>query len=266
MEARAPKLLVVDLDGTSLGGGYVPYSRFPDHYSRFLDQLHEQGCQWAVNTTWSAQGQLDLVKASAVKSSPCFLMAELGMRLWRLDGGRLEAVQPYNERNERAAAENNRRSFLKFISECMEAAPPASMNFYGHWFDMSCAPEDELAFKSFIAAVDWKARGIKKYSSSGCRLTAVHDFMGKDKSLREALAISGIAPLETVVAGDEEADIAMMAPGLSAFGICPSNAAEGVKRAVEKRRGIAGTKSHSDGVIEAFKKLSLREGWGFKLD
>jgi len=265
MKAR-PKLLVVDLDGTSLGGGYVPYSRFPDHYSKFLDQLNDQGCRWAVNTTWSAQGQLELVKASAVESCPAFLMAELGMRLWKINGGSLEAIQPYNERNERAAAENNRKSFLKFIAECMEVVPPVSMNFYGHWFDMSCAHEDEVAFKRFIAGIDWNGRGLKKYSSSGCRLAVVHDFMGKDKSLKEALSVSGVAPFETVVAGDEEADIAMIDPALSAFGICPSNASEAVKNAVAAVDGVVGVKSHCDGVIESFKTLSLREGWGFKLD
>ena len=32
-----PKLFVTDLDGTALGGGYEPYAKFPDHFSKFLD-------------------------------------------------------------------------------------------------------------------------------------------------------------------------------------------------------------------------------------
>ena len=31
-----PKLFVTDLDDTALGGGYVPYARFPDPFSEFL--------------------------------------------------------------------------------------------------------------------------------------------------------------------------------------------------------------------------------------
>ncbi len=261
MKSKKPKLLVVDLDGTSLGGGYTPYARFPDHYSAFLDSLAQQGCQWAINTTWGAQGQWELVQRSAVKSRPLFLMAELGMRLWTPGGDGILPVESYNAKMEKAADENNKNSFHAFIKECLAAARPAQMNFYGHWFDMSCAPEDEAAFQKFISSVDWKARGLKKYSSSGCRLAVVHYFLGKDKNLAAAQRIAGIESSETLVAGDEKADIAMMSPQLSAFPLCPGNAAEEVKREALARNGAVGEKTHCDGVMEAFAALDKREGW-----
>ncbi len=67
-----PKLFVTDLDGTALDGGYQPYARFPDPFSEFLDYLHDNGCQWAINTTWDVGGQWDIVELSSVKSKPVF--------------------------------------------------------------------------------------------------------------------------------------------------------------------------------------------------
>jgi len=76
-----PKLFVTDLDGTALGGEYLPYSRFPDQFSAFLDYLSDNGCAWAINSAWTLNGQWELVKVSSVKSKPAFYMAEIGMIL-----------------------------------------------------------------------------------------------------------------------------------------------------------------------------------------
>lgn len=254
-----PKLLVIDLDGTSLGGGYFPYTRFPDHFSAFLDALSGDGCAWATNTTWGGEGQWDLIRASSVKSRPVFLSAEMSLRLWSVEGECLKPLSKYNEQSE-SDLEKARPDMLRLLRDCISFTAE-TVNFHGHFLSFRCKPEEEMAFTDFQRSIDWKARKLIRYSSGPCSLAAIPDFLGKGKSLAEMARLLNLRPGEIVVAGDEEADIAMMEPSLSAFALCPSNASESVKGHVLSMGGIVSEKSNCDGVIDAFMCLAKQEGW-----
>lgn len=256
-----PKLLVIDLDGTSLGGGYEPYGRFPDHFSAFLDRLNAAGCRWAINSTWDALGQWHLLKASALRSAPCYLMAELGCRLWTVGAEGPVAVEPYNSLMEKRLAEANATGLIAFMRELVGRFTPARTNYYGHWFDFNCIPGETEAFCSFLATVAWEKRRLRVYGHKGNRLSVVPDFLGKDANLGEVLRLAGLRPEEVAVAGDERADLAMMREGLSSFHLCPANAHEDVVAHVKKTGGGVGRKTHCDGVMEAFHDLASRHGW-----
>jgi hydroxymethylpyrimidine pyrophosphatase-like HAD family hydrolase len=261
--APFPKLLVIDLDGTSLGGGYEPYGRFPDHYSAFLDRLDAAGCRWAINTAWDALGQWHLLKSSSVKSRPLFFMAELGCRLWTPGENAPVAVEPFNATMERRLAEANATGLIPFMREMGSRFTPARLNFYGHWFDMTCVPEETAAFCAHVKSIDWKARGLSLYGHKGNRISVVPGFLGKHANLGEALRLAGLKPEEVVVAGDERADLAMMRPELAHHHLCPDNAHEDVKEHIARTGGAVGSRGYSDGVMEAFQALAEKHGWPF---
>ncbi|MBN8217439.1 MAG: hypothetical protein J0L75_12410 [Spirochaetes bacterium] len=256
-----PKLLVIDLDGTSLGGGYEPYGRFPDAYSAFLDRLDAAGCRWAINTAWDALGQWHLLKSSAVKSRPLYFMAELGCRLWTPGDAGPVSVEPFNAAMEKRLAEANATGLIPFMRDMAARFTPARLNYYGHWFDMTCIPQETRAFCAHVEAVDWNARGLSLYGHKENRISVVPGFLGKHANLGEVLRLRGYKPEEVVVAGDERADLAMMRPELSRHHLCPENAHADVKAHVEKNGGAVGTLGFSDGVMEAFHRLAARNGW-----
>jgi hydroxymethylpyrimidine pyrophosphatase-like HAD family hydrolase len=258
--ATFPKLFVTDLDGTALGGGYEPYVRFPDRFAAFLDRLHAAGCRWAINTTWDVNGQWQLVLASAVRSRPAFLMAEVGCRLAEVRDDGPHMVEQYNASMGTAIARVNEMHIHPFIRELVNRVNPNRMNFYGHWFDFSFDEADG-------PAVDDVCRGLSAGAPVQCerkpgRIVVYPACLGKDKNLAAVLQMTGISPEHVVVAGDEIPDLAMMQPSLAAYAVCPQNANEKVKARVAGM-GVVGTATHSDGVIDAFERLARDNKWNW---
>lgn len=73
-----PELLVIDLDGTALGG-CEPYERFPDRLSTLLDEITSRGMLWATCTTWHPCLQDGVFRASRLKSRPARVIGSGGM-------------------------------------------------------------------------------------------------------------------------------------------------------------------------------------------
>jgi hydroxymethylpyrimidine pyrophosphatase-like HAD family hydrolase len=255
-----PKLFVTDLDDTALGGGYDHYARFPDPFSEFLDYLHDNGCLWAINTTWDADGQWDLVKASKVKSKPAFFMAEYGLRLATYTDNSPEMVQPFVSRMEQHLSEINDCALHPLIQDICSRFKAKKIHSYGHLFSFLVVDTEKDKFHDYVA----ENYPSNEYLDVSCRngsLGVVPKFMHKGLALAESLKITGIKPQEVVVAGDSVPDIAMMQPALSSYAVCPENANEKVKEHVLNIGGEVGKDFFSSGIIDAFKKLAERESW-----
>jgi hydroxymethylpyrimidine pyrophosphatase-like HAD family hydrolase len=107
-------------------------------------------------------------------------------------------------------------------------------------------------FDDFTPGINSEELVIRKGNG---RFVAYPSILNKGEPLREIMRLTGLSPEEIVVAGDETADIPMMAPDISKHPVCPSNATDEVKQHVRTAGGIVGTKPYAEGVMEAFNHL-----------
>jgi len=243
-------LFIFDLDGTALTPGRQPYAQLPDFFSKFLDTLSDNGWIWGINSTWDVKSQWHLVLVSSVKSKPSFLIGELGLRIAKVKNSKLEFLQPYTENMEKKVKEINEKELYPIMQKVCSRFHPLKMYFYGHLFDFMVDEKEKEEFKNFI--VKGENLTIKKGDR---RLVSYPSILNKGNPVKEIIRITGISPENIVVAGDEQADTAMMDPSVSKNIICPFNAGEEVKKYVKKMGGIISKKPYTEGVIEGFKLL-----------
>lgn len=247
---EAVQLFIFDLDGTALGGT-VPYVRFPDPFSDFLDELDRNGCHWAINTTWDPHGQWELVGQSRVKSRPLFYMGEYGLRL--AEHGPHDAVPiiEYNEINEERLREVRARCMDSLFKKAVATLDIERVHHYGHTFSIKVPPHRVDTVVDFVAARSPENPELEIRCKNGS-LAVKPAFLNKGLPVQEAIRRTGISAEAILTAGDEPADIAMMSKECSARCVCPANAAEAVKEHIRLRDGRIGNQPFSAGVIEAF--------------
>ena len=258
-ETTFPKLIVLDLDGTTLGGGHLPYARIPDRVAAFLDGLTDAGCAWAINTTWDVNGQWDLVMGSPVCSRPEFLVAELGRRVARVGSGGPEFIEPYTTDTDTETRLTARKYMVPLIFDLLQRYTPASVNYYGHLLSFATS-DDPAQFDRDATSRYSRMEGMSVSVGNG-QLKAVLSMLSKGRGLAEVLRVGGYAPEDVMVAGDEFSDVSMMQPACAAYAICPSNADPSVKRHVERIGGVIASRPNGDGVIEGFALLAKRYNW-----
>ena len=258
-----PKLFVTDLDSTALGGDFEPYTRFPDPFSEFLDKLADHHCQWAINTTWDAAGQLQVVLDSAVRSRPSFLMAEIGTRLARVIEDSLEFVQPYTSDTERQVRQVCSEHLFPIIKDLGGRFIPKQVHFYGHWYDFLPLEDQADQFVQYIEEHYAANNSLHHWVGEDKRFIAHPSFIDKGRNLAEVLRITGLEPQQVVIAGDNVMDTKMMTPDLAGHCVCPENATDVTKQHVVAMGGEIGEGFASIGVIDAFNKLAARHGWDF---
>lgn len=248
----AEKLFMTDLDRTALGGGFLPYDRFPDHYSDFLDELAADGWDWAINTTWDPEGQWALIQRSKVKSRPRFLIAEFGRQLVEVQNGQPVRINPYTaEMNERIA-EYCRKHLLPLLHKLFLRIPPKNVMYYEHLvtikfretISMELLPELQEVRNSGIFAMHMEEHVLS--------LRAV--FLSKGMPMPVLIRDFGYKPENIVCAGDEVTDFGMMNPAYSRIFLAPGNASEDVKKHVTDHGGYVGSEKFASGIIDAFRQ------------
>lgn len=253
------KLLVVDLDGTILGGGYEPYARIPDPMSDFLDDWTQWGGSWAINSTWSVEQQIMLLEVSATQSTPRYLMTEMGLGLYRMESGRPRPVEPYCTDMIRALWKINHDTVFPIIKELCENFRFRIANLYGHLFEFMPELEDQQRFDLYLARhhEEWQRAGVHCLRSDNSPLTLHHEYLHKGRSLRAVMELDGWKPEQVVVAGDSLPDLAMMETELCGLPVCPENAHAAVRTHVSKL-GIVGKGIASRGILDALSRAGER--------
>jgi len=254
--AKRLKLFVVDLDGTLLGGGHVPYVRIPDKVSAWLDELAEAGCKWAINTTWDPDGQYQLVLASPLKSRPTYFMGELGFRVARCTPAGPEPVKEYCAAQQERIDEWKREHFFPFIRKFLARFIPMRFLFYGHLMEMTLRQEDSADFLKL--ARDEANPEFLQVGGGGPGFSVMPPFLNKGLGLAEVVRLEGLEPDQVGAAGDSPADMAMMTPNLSRYYVAPGNAHEDVKKHVLANGGAVSEKLCGEGTVEAFRELDSR--------
>lgn len=249
------KLFIIDLDGTALGG-YLPYVRIPDKFSDFLDDLHKNGCRWAINTTWDPHGQWELVRQSKVKSRPLYYMGEFG-RVIAVDG-KDDAVplSDYLDENNRRLGEIRKSVMDPLFRKIIAKFAAEKVYHYGHMFHIIVKDESATAFADMVNSEKENCAGLVINLKSNS-VSARPEFLNKGMPVIEIMRRDGLKPEEILTAGDEKADIAMMDRKCSKYSVCPANAPDEVKNFVLKKKGRVGTLKFSDGIIEAFNRYNI---------
>ena len=247
------KLFMFDLDGTALGG-HLPYIRIPDAFSDLLDDLHEHGCRWAINTTWDPHGQWELVRQSKVKSRPLFYAGEFGKVIAEDGTDDAVLVNDYCQANADRVREVRQREMLPLFRQLIGKDMYEKAHDWGHLFEVVFAPEVRHELPQLGEAVkrDFPGLSVRVTESA---ISARPTFLNKGLALKEIIRLTGFRPAEILTAGDEEPDLAMMMPDCALYTVCPSQAAEIVKETVLARNGRVGRQPYSDGVIDAFMRL-----------
>ena len=243
------KLFITDLDGTALGGS-VPYDRFPDIFSDFLDALAADGWDWAINSSWSPEGQMDLVRRSRVSSRPRFLIAEYGRQLIEVRGDELHRVEPYTSDNDARIAAFCRDSLLPFLARLFRRIPPRQVNYYEHL--VSIRFREEIREETIPELKDARESGVFHLQISESSLSLRPEFLSKGLPMPLLSGEFGYWPEAVVCAGDEETDLGMMRHASGC--LAPANASPELRAALAGGKGFLSERKFAWGVIDAFRQ------------
>jgi len=247
------KLVVVDLDGTILGG-HVPYVRIPDHVAAFLDSLEDVGCKWAISTTWDPDGQWNLVRSSAVKSHPTYFMGEYGNQLATYSDEGAVPVEEYNslmrEKLDVWCAEYFYPAFRKLIARF----DPRKVLFYGHALTYVFKENDRDEVWRF--AEEELADDAIEAGLGASNLNIRPSYLHKGLGLQEVVNRENLSPEQVAIAGDGIIDIPMMQPGLASYYVAPANSQDPVKEWVRSNNGVVSDLDYGAGVIDGLLKIS----------
>jgi len=251
------KLFVMDLDGTALDEGQVPYARFSKQLCAFLDELDAAGCRWSMDTTWGVEVQWQLVMNSFLDSRPLFYMGGQGSQLARHDEGGPVMEESYSRQFQRKLLEEYVEPMTAMFRQLINAFTPGEVHHYGpdFWFGVSEA--NGAALNEFVDR-EWKDTGKFIVSRGESSVGVKPAFYDKGTILKAVMRLADLGPDEVVVAGDGVIDLPMMTPACSRHLLCPANAVEEVKSRVRAHDGVVSESPYSSGVIDAFKRL---DGW-----
>ncbi len=263
MTENAIKLLVVDFDGTALGG-HLPYDQFPPPFCRFLDRLTEGGVRWATNTTWAVENQIALIKRSPVKSLPLFVSASSGRRIAVVKGGRLvidarhdKMVLAGDERFRKKNWPMVRTALLRIFREGL--VERLSFNTFGHnMIGFQCSKKNgrkvRAIFEPLLASGEYYPSNLSRTAYTNL----LPKYMNKGLILRRMQERFGIKPESTIVAGDGGNDIPMLDTNIAGWLVCPANADPVVKQIVKRAGGIVARRKYSWGVMEGVEEILAR--------
>ncbi|MDD3925756.1 MAG: HAD family hydrolase [bacterium] len=256
------KLLVIDLDGTMLGGGN-PYHRIKGVFVDFLDELGQQGILWATNTTWGLSEQLSLILNSTVRTMPSFISGSTGRVLARIEAEEIVPDTDYNavicdkDRNFRERHWPVIRPVLHGLLEedLVEELSFDSQNMLSLLFRIS---DNAMICKSLELLLS-DGRFYRANSGKGRKVTLLPVYMNKGDVVRAMQDRLGIGPEHTIVAGDGENDMSMFRLEIARHMVCPSNACDRIKDAVASTAGVVGSTPYAEGIIDAVRRLLIRQ-------
>lgn len=260
MRKAGIRLLVLDFDGTALGG-YEPYGRFPKPLSRFLDSLSKKGIRWASNTTWSIENQIDLFEQSPVKSLPLFLSASSGRRIAVPHRGRLRIDAQHDRRTfarDQRFREANWGTVQKALLKVVREGWIEQLKYNDFSHNILSFKASRGHARKVWRALDPLIRSGAFYAWSparGVSGTLLPHYMNKGIILSQMQERFGVKPDETIVAGDGVNDLPMLDSKLAKWMVCPGNSLPMVKKTVSRNGGVLARKRYSDGVIEGVEAI-----------
>jgi hydroxymethylpyrimidine pyrophosphatase-like HAD family hydrolase len=255
------KLFIFDFDGTALGG-HEPYSQFPDDFSTFLDKLRQKKILWAVNSGWSINGQMQVIKSSTVRSFPAFLIGDTGREIGIAKDGSIEKDRSYSDFILQCDADfraNNGNMIGQMLIELLKSKLLISYTFDFHHRNTvhACCENTNRGklLQFFSPLLESELFYLMESVKDQYCCTLIPTYVNKRDAIQIMQKRLGISADQTVFAGDEINDQPVLDPSTARWLVCSSNANELVKRKVQKLGGIVAKQSYSWGVIEGVSQL-----------
>ncbi len=249
------KLMVLDFDGTSLGG-YEPYDRFPDNLSTFLDELSSEGIMWATCTTWHPFIQEEVFRKSIVKSRPARAIGRTSLNCGLYINGKiyLDAEWDHEMLAKKAEFDKNHVPQIRdFVKTC--PAIKTCIEYFDYIFSLEYENgRNEMAqILNSCDSIREKTYTLFHHEGKNCQIYPY--YMSKGPAVKKIQKQLGVSAEFTMVAGDGTNDLSMFCKDIAKFQAAPSNAAPEVKKRVTDNGGIVSGLPYSDGVVEAAKEL-----------
>lgn len=251
------KLLLFDLDGTALGG-YEPYALLPERFCSFLDELHEEGWGWGINSAWNMPGQWDLIQRSPVKSCPTTLIVSFGRGIYDCRSGEAIAVEPYCTEMENRLEIYERETLLPHLQKVLNENRHRDLVPNRHNYSVEYDPDKIDPFTYIQESEAWQ-----EMIASGCfevmplpnAVRIRSTFCTKSSPMHLLQSVFGYRPEDVVVAGDGSPDIHMVSSPYAKYAVTPANGDEILKKYISTHCGSIGTLNYSDGIMDAIEML-----------
>jgi len=249
------KLLVLDLDGTALGG-YEPYARLPDPLAAVLDQWVEAGNTWVTCTTWHPQAQAPMIRGSQLRHRPARMVGRSGLSCGCFDAQDRCVLDGAWDLDLVVKLHDYINDVLPDLREQVAALTSCSA--------VATSPDGLLSIKlrdktEGVAAVEALATvqahaWLQPPERESGVLQLYPAFMTKAHGLARVQRELDLGPQVTLAAGNGHNDLSMLTRDRAAVLLCPQNADPLVQQRVREQGGYIGNAPYADGVIDALRQ------------
>ncbi len=253
------RLLVIDFDGTALGG-YQPYARFPDHLSSFLDEITERGFHWATCTTWHPYTQEQVFSASLLRSRPIRAIGRTSLACGLYVQKCLYLDAAWDEEMISCKSEFMQK-WLTAIRQFLQSCPAVSSltEYFDYIFALTYQQRSQIE-EALNSETLMKEKTYWLFSSTEKQVIIFPWYLSKGLAVKKVARTLGLAPENILVAGDGLNDLPMLEPDVSRHQVCPDNADPQVKERVCANGGVVASLPYADGVIQAVRKMLGESG------
>ncbi len=248
------RLLSTDFDGTLIG--HPGDGRCVPELAEALSGFVARGGLWAINTGRSLEHAVEGLQQFDAPVSPQFLLTNEREVFCRDAGSAWSDFGAWNSTCRAVHADlfsTDSGIFDVILATLPESADVTVIEESGHPVGVITA--DEIVMQSVVDALEPARRQFPDFSwqRNTIYLRFCHRAYHKGAALGELGRLTGIAPSETMAAGDHFNDLSMLCGTFASYVACPANAIESVKDAVRAVDGHVSDLNYGAGIAEALR-------------
>jgi len=231
------KLLSTDFDGTL----HTDFSNPPiaPEVEKLIASLQRRGVTWVINTGRDLPSLLETLGKARLSIRPDYVVV-VEREIYQLTGSDYESVREWNDRctELHAALFASVRPHLPAIQDWIAARYRAAVyeDPYSPFCLIAEKPRDAEEIHEYLE-VFCRERGDLVVMRNDVYARFSHKAYHKGTALAEIARRLGIAPAETIAAGDHLNDLPMLSTEFAHWLVAPANAIDPVKDAVLRQNG-----------------------------
>lgn len=252
-----PRLLSTDFDGTiheDFGD-----SPIPEAFLTRVTELRAEGVVWVINTGRDFSSLMESLGRAHAGVLPDYVVA-VEREIHRHVGGHYESVEPWNSRchaDHREVFERHGPAIRPLMAD-IEKSHDATL--YDDAWSPLCViarsnrqmDEIQVLLEEFCGKV-----GQLAVVRNDVYVRLSHRGYSKGTALQEIQRLTGIAPEQTLAAGDHLNDLPMLKPEIARLLVTPSNGISMVKSQVRASGGYVAKQTTGQGTLEGLRHY----GW-----